>query len=107
MGVPVVTFKRGDTFKLNCQVTDSAVTTLAGWTVRSHIRKGTTLIDALKYTLVNATAKQFTLQESSAGVTKNWATGIYTCDIEYTTPGGDVFSTENFHIDVVPDQTYT
>lgn len=97
--------KRGDTFFLANRLTqDGAPIDLTGWSVRSHVRDGDTLVKALTYAVVLAADGQYSLTAAPAD-TEDWPVKTLHCDIEYTSPGGTVTSTETFLIVVIKDVT--
>lgn len=102
MAIP---FKRGDDFVLNIEVTENDVPVpITGWTVRSQIRKGSSLLANLIYTAVDETTGKYKLK-CSKSLTKLWDIGTYDCDIEYTNTLGETVSSETFQIQVIADIT--
>jgi len=106
MSTPIIYFKRGDTFRLHCQMLADEVFTLSGWGIRSKLRRRTQLIDSFIVTVLSNEEKTFVVQESAPGITQSWPKAELQMDIEYTTPTGMVFSTETIKIQVVEDITY-
>lgn len=97
--------KRGDTFFIANRLTqDNAPIDLTGWTVRSQVRDGDTLVQSLTYAVAVAADGQYTLTAPAAS-TASWPVKTLLCDIEYTSPGGTVTSTETFQIVVIRDVT--
>jgi hypothetical protein len=100
--------KRGDTFKLSGTVLGDALPIVGGisaWVIRSQLRDiGGQLIDTFICTIIDPVAGTYTIEESVAGVTKDWPTGSSFMDIEYTIDG-EVVSTENIPLTVTKDQT--
>jgi hypothetical protein len=114
-----VTFKRGDYFALSIE---ALMQDLTGWTVRSQVRRGSTLVHELtvedwtpapggsSFQLVALTPSVSLpgVDMSKPGVlgaTDDWPVGELLCDIEYTGPTGVIISTETFTIECVADIT--
>lgn len=98
----VINFKRGDSFILGAQAT-SGIDSLTGWTIRSQVRNGDTLVAELDVDVTDEAACEYTL--SFAGSTSAWPLRRLETDIEYTNPGGQVISTETYYINVLKDVT--
>lgn len=96
----ILKFKRGDTFILECTVPVN----LTGWTVRSQVRYGETLVDSLTFEIVSvgAESSQYKLTRD---ITTDWPVGKLNCDIEYTTDQDQIISTETFFIECEKDST--
>lgn len=101
--VGCIEFKRGDTFKLSCTYLIDGVPAQLPDNVRSQIRHHGTLICELQVDVVDAPNGQYTL---TCADSKNWSVGaVYRCDIEYSSNGGNVASTDTFTIKVVEKET--
>ena len=101
----MIDIKRGDTFIIQVQVSqDSTGIDIYGWTIKSQIKKGSTLIEELTYTPVDLSTGVYQL---SCIPTKTalWPVGVLDCDIQYTTTTGQVISTDTFQINVIKDIT--
>jgi putative intracellular protease/amidase len=97
-------FKQGDTFDYSgpAEVLDAAgaPVDLTGWTVASHVRfpdKGSKFI--LTATWVGANVRLRSTE------TLSWPIGIAEIDVEFTSPAGDVVSTETVRFEVTADLT--
>ena len=100
-----VPFKRGDTFLVRGTVTNNnVVQDLTGWTLRSQIRDGNTLVADLLVTYVDRINGIYELSKS---VTTTWPAKTLSCDIEYTMSSGQILSTETFSIACAADITRT
>lgn len=104
-----ITLKRGDTFQIAVETPGKDLT---GYTVRSQVRRGTSLIHTLTLTdfLPGPGGSMFQLIAFNPGgtlpgATVGWPVGELLCDIEYTAPSGLVVSTETFTIECVADIT--
>ena len=107
MSTPLITIKRGDTCRLVCAVTiDGDPADITGWSIRSYVRRGKTLVGELTATITDAANGAFTLLEKVAGMTEEWTPGSHTMDIEYTNASNVIFSTETIDVTVIPDITY-
>lgn len=111
--MPSVQIKRGDTFSFGCAVSGLALG-LTGWQVRSQVRQGGTLLDELTVTITDEAGGLFTVKESNAGETANWplASGVGLAsangikwDIRFTSPDGDVITTETIDVETVEEYT--
>ena len=102
----VIEFKRGDTFTLQGQVKDSEGTPIdiTGWSIRSHIRKGSELVIVLTVTFIDVLTGVYQLSATPED-TSLFPVGQLVCDIEYTTAAGQVMSTETFEITCTKDIT--
>ncbi len=104
MGV-TISLKRGDTFLVQATAQqDGSPQDLTGWTIRSQVRNGSSLVAELSVIYTNPGAGQYRLT-CPASVTHNWPIKLLDCDVEYTSPAGQVISTETFKIDVKADVT--
>lgn len=100
----MLNFKRGDTFLIEAQLADNGIPTdLTNWTIRSQVRRNSQLIDTLDVTIVDAATGRYTL--SSSGATTAWPIAVLESDIEYTSPNGQIVSTETYSINCVKDVT--
>lgn len=98
-----VQIKRGDTFLVEGVVTtDGVAQDLTGWSVRCHVRRGSTLVQDLEVQWTNRAAGVYRLHCAD---TTAWPVGVLTSDIEYTTQSGQIASTETFEIEVIKDET--
>lgn len=98
-------FKRGDTFIVQGQVTvNDAAQSLTGWTVASQVRNGTSLLTTLTVTWVNQAGGIYQLS-AAPNATASWPIKMLSCDIQYTSPSGQVISTETFGINCQADVT--
>ncbi len=98
-----IPFKRGDTFIIEAAVLSGAVAQdITGWTVRSQVRNGTTLVSELAVEYIDRAAGTYRLREND---TTGWPTKTLQWDIEYTTDAGQIASTETLEILVKPDIT--
>jgi hypothetical protein len=98
--------KRGDTFSLSgTRTTDTGnPVDLSNYQIRAQMRAGDALITSFSVTITNAAAGEFVLS-APASTTETWQVTRYSCDIEFTSPGGIVDSSDTFTIQVVPDVT--
>lgn len=100
-------FKQGDTFDYSgpVQVLDPTGTAvdMTNWTVASQVR----FPDARK--TVNLVAAWldggFTSVRLQSTDTQSWETGVAEIDVQFTSPGGAVVSTETVRFHVVKDVT--
>jgi hypothetical protein len=101
-----VSLKRGDTLIMNVAATDDAgnPANLTGWSIRSQLRQGDTLIDTLVFTGTDLANGLFSLKNGAAG-TSAYPVTTLVCDIEYTDASGVVTSTETFAVVVTADVT--
>lgn len=100
-----IPLKRGDTFLLEATAQmDGAPQDLTGWAIRSQVRNGANLVEELDVAHTDRQAGRYRLA-CPASATQEWPTKPLDCDIEYTSPSGQVVSTETFKIDVKADVT--
>ena len=103
----VVQFKRGDTFykqfKLWKNKALSIPQELTGMSIRSQIRKGNTLVDTLKVTIVDEFAGIFSVEESVSS--ENWPVATLLWDIEFTFANTHKKSTKTIEIECSKDIT--
>jgi hypothetical protein len=97
-------FKSGDTLQISGLYKVAGVATnLTGYTVRSQIKKGGSLIATFNVVIPNqnqlSNVGMFSMTIPAAD-TAHWTAGMYVCDIEFTS-GGIVRSTETFEIPVI------
>lgn len=98
-------FKRGDTFIVQGAVTVSDLAqSLSGWTIASQVRNGSALLTSLTVTWVNQANGTYQLSAAPAA-TVNWPIKLLSCDIQYTSPSGQVISTDTFGINCQADVT--
>lgn len=97
-------FKRGDSFGLTVSLTDSldAPITGAASRLRSQIRTVTGSLVAELDITESGTAGTYFLQ---AGETESWPIELVRMDVEYTSEGGAVSSTETMEFQVEEDIT--
>lgn len=105
----MINFKRGDTFELPLctfwkNKTLSEKQSLTGVTIKSKIRKGSTLVDTLLATIISAVDGTFSLKQSITS--KDWPVGTLDIDIEFTLVGGSIISTSTFQINCIKDITH-
>lgn len=87
------------------QVTvNDAAQSLTGWTVASQVRNGTSLLTTLTVTWVNQAGGIYQLS-AAPNATASWPIKMLSCDIQYTSPSGQVISTETFGINCQADVT--
>lgn len=101
-----ITFKRGDTFAMNCAYQTSAgvAIDLTSYTIAARIADNESLADDLTVTITDATAGLFTVS-ATAAATALWPLNTYArLDIEYTL-GSGVQSTETLRVIIVQDIT--
>lgn len=98
-----IQYKRGDTFTLKGVVKiDGVVQDISQWGIRSHVRKGATLVEELSVTKVEPASGVYSL---TGGGNVSWPIGELTFDVEYTTPFGQIVSTQSIAIQCVQDRT--
>lgn len=106
-----ISIKRGDTFAIETQwLTDSVGVDLTGYTVRSQVRKSDpsqTIVETMTCTIDpdQATNPGVVMIAASATQTALWPALTLAWDIEYTSAGGIVLSSETIEIVVVRDVT--
>lgn len=103
-----ISFKRGDSFILqNTVKIDNVVQDITGWQIESKIRQGSTFVDTLTVTKIDAINGVYQIKKTD---TTAWpastAPKSLLMDIQYTLPSGQVVSTETFEIACVIDITY-
>ena len=102
-----VQIKRGDTFykqfKLWKNKTTNTPQALTGMTIRSQIRKGSTLVDTLKVTIVDELEGVFSVEESVSS--ENWPVATLLWDIEFTFANSHKKSTKTIEIECGKDIT--
>lgn len=103
-----IEFKRGDTFyrPLVFWQDKSADTRLAlsDYSIRSQLRKGSTLVANLEVVITNAAEGEALLYLAD---TQSFPTGDLLCDLELTKLStGQILSSQTFVIPVVKDITY-
>lgn len=100
-----VTHKRGDSLSWSCAYADAAGTAidLTGYTILAQLRdRDDALLAALTVANRNDAGGTFDLT-AAAAVTDDWSPGSYVCDVELTSSGGTVRSTETFVVRVIAD----
>lgn len=102
--------KRGDTLAWGCAYTDDAgqPINLTGYSIASQIRHPNgTEIATLEVTIDDPRTQGTFLLGASEATTAGWLPGLYRCDVQFTSPGGEVYSTDTFNVRVVADVTQT
>jgi len=101
-----MTIKPGDTFLLECSVTEDNATPLdlTGWTIASQVRtkRGVLLAD-LTVDIHTPATGEYSLRTDA---TSDWPTGVAEMDIAYTDSGGRIMSTETLTLSVEHDVTH-
>ena len=100
-----IPFKRGDTFRIQCAVSEgvpAVAKDLTGFTIRSTVKKGTTVVAELTHSWVDRAGGTYQLEDMT---TTTWPVAKLVCDIEYTSGDGTIRSTETFEIDSQADIT--
>lgn len=98
-----ITHKRGDTLEWVITLTDNEVAVdITSWTIRSQIRQGSTLTQALTITKTNAANGIFNIT-ATAAQTSSWSVGSHSVDIEFSDASSVVFSTETFTLRLLED----
>jgi hypothetical protein len=100
-----IPFKRGNTFLLEAAVTQhyrNLPVDITGWTIRCHVKNGSTLISDLSVTITNAVKGLYTL---SCEDTSDWPITTLRADVLYETDSSQSISTETFTIDCRPSVT--
>lgn len=97
--------KRGDTFVLDGVLSEGGTPTdMTGWTVRSQVRYGVSLLAELQVDYLDRAAGRYRLT-ALPSVTAQWPVNKLQADVEYTTSSGQVVSTETFEVDCLADVT--
>lgn len=100
-----IPLKRGDTFVLEATAQQNgSPQDLTGWAIRSQVHNGSNLVAELDVSYTDRDAGRYRLA-CPASATQDWPVKALDCDIEYTSPAGQVVSTETFKIDVKADVT--
>ena len=100
-----IPLKRGDTFLLEATSQQGGTPQdLTGWAIRSQVRNGSNLVAELEVSFTDREAGSYRLA-CPASATQEWPVKALDCDIEYTSPAGQVVSTDTFKIDVKADVT--
>lgn len=97
--------KRGDTFTLTITRRNSAgaVVNLTGFQVRAQMRRAPRVITLTAQ--VTVPAGGICVLSAAPSATALWTPGVYACDVEYTSAGGEVESSETFYVEVLEDVT--
>ena len=96
--------KRGDTFIVEAALTrDGKPQDLAGWSIRSQVRRGNKLVAELSVEYVDRAAGAYRLL--APGGTAEWPVDMLRSDIEYTMPSGQIASTETFEFECIEGVT--
>lgn len=100
-----IPFKQGDTFLVEgqCQVAGVAKD-LTGWQIDSEVRFQGKLVSTLTVERTNEVAGTYRLSCLPAS-TKVWPVGTLDVDVQYTSPTGQVSSTDTFAIACKADVT--
>ncbi len=104
-----MTFKRGDTFKRDIQLTDpnndNTPISIEDWTIRCQLRYANTLAAEVVVEVTDAAQGEFTLSMPST-LTETLNPRTYHCDVEFYLPDESKVSSETFHLVVEKDVTY-
>lgn len=96
----VIRIKRGSTLRLRCTHTIGTAVDLTAYTVTASAEtvNGQTSY-TLTVTLANQTSNRgvFTLMADTTA----WSLGNYVADVRFETPGGDVYYSETFRLEIV------
>jgi hypothetical protein len=105
--VTTIQIKRGDTLRLPCRAwaAEGVPQPLAGWSIRSQVRYPSGALAAALEVVITDEDNGFYDLIARPEVTDLWKLGAARMDIEYTTPAGDVSSTETFRLSVKRDET--
>lgn len=96
--------KRGDTYLLDAQVSvDGTAKDMAGWTLRSQIRRNKVLVAECTVAWLDQVAGKYRLTVPAG--TAGWPVDTLRQDIQYVSPAGQVVSTETFMFQVIEDVT--
>lgn len=104
-------FVRGDTFSvfnttaLTIETVSGTISDFTGWSGASQIREARTkaLVADLTFEWVDASAGLWRIKSSSA--TTDWPVKLLLCDVEFTSPTGEVVSTRAFGVNILEDIT--
>ena len=104
----VLKHKRGDTFDYSgvasATLDGEAVVDFTDWVGASQIRDiDDAVVASLVFTWLDATAGLMRIK--SSGDTNGWRVGRSKIDVQFTSPAGDVVSTETQELDIVADVT--
>lgn len=102
---PTITWKRGDSFEVDCVYKDADGTPLDldGITITSQFRMKDVLISDAEITIGSPTTSgAFRVVVAD---TDEWPVGALAWDIEYLLAGGSIISTETVLINVLRDVT--
>ncbi len=99
------TVKRGDTFDIPLQRLDADgnAVDITGMVVKAQLKYGATVHELVE-TVTDAPNGKVTIG-APASDTINWELRRHKCDVQYTTSGGVVSSSDTFHVDVIEDVT--
>jgi hypothetical protein len=93
-----IPFKQGDTFLVEGQCRDAGVAKdLTGWQIHSEVWSQGRLVQVLTVTWVNQAAGTYRLS-CTPEATRGWPVGTLETDVQYTSPTGQVTSTDTFSI---------
>lgn len=98
----ILRLKRGVTFRTRLTLTDDPWG-LTGAAVTAQVRRGNLVADLVVRILSDAPGRVEI--EANAETTAAWPCALLACDVRVAQPGGEVFATETFHINVIPEVT--
>lgn len=98
--------KRGDTLIVDVRRESAGQPVdLTGYTIRAQVRTAQgALLATLTPTITDAPGGRVQLR-AAAATTATWEPGSYRYDVEFTSPAGDVLSSETLPLSVVADVT--
>ena len=106
----MISLKRGNTFVIPKIIfwkdktkNNEEPQDLTGVTIRSSLKKGSTLVAELVPTVIDAFTGEFSL--GYGGTTRDWPVGLLSCDIEFTLNTGQIISTATFNVEVTKNVT--
>ena len=105
----MISLKRGNTFVIpkiifwKDKTKNKEAQDLTGVTIRSSLKKGSTLVAELVPTVIDASHGEFSLRYE--GTTRDWPVGLLSCDIEFTLNTGQIISTATFNVEITKNVT--
>ena len=105
----MISLKRGNTFVIpkiifwKDKTKNKEAQDLTGVTIRSSLKKGSTLVAELVPTVIDASHGEFFLRYE--GTTRDWPVGLLSCDIEFTLNTGQIISTATFNVEITKNVT--
>ncbi len=93
---------RGATFRTRLTLTDDPEG-LTGAIVTSQLRRGNFVAD-LDVRMLTDVPGMVEIS-APAEVTAQWPCALIACDVRVVQPGGEVFATQTFHINILPEVT--